>query len=108
MTNKQLEICAAVVRKRKLGDILGETGCCNYLALQDAMPAGALSFNDDAYNNDTIVTLADFAQEEYDKHVRDGSRYKLSLFFSSAALIISVIALLFSSSSLFGWPFTPA
>ena len=108
MTNKQLEICAAVVRKRKLDDILGETGCCNYLALQDAMPVGALSFNDDAYSNDTLVTLADFSQEEYDKHIRDGSRYKLSLFFSSAALIISVIALLFSASSLFGWPFTPA
>lgn len=108
MTNKQFKICAAVVRKHKLGDILDETGCGNYLALQDAMPAGALSFNDDAYNNDTIVTLADFAQEEYDKHVRDNSRYKLSLFFSSAALVISVIALLFSASSLFGWPFTPA
>lgn len=108
MTNKQLEICAAVVRKRKLGDILGETGCCNYLALQDAMPAGALSFNDDAYNNDTTVTLADFAQEEYDKHVRDTSRYRLSIILSVLALLISFAALLFSSSSLFGWPFTPA
>ena len=72
------------------------------------MPVWALRFNDDACNDDTLVTLADFAQEEYDKHIRDGSRYKLSLFFSSAALIISVLALLFSSSSLFGWPFTPA
>ncbi len=108
MTDKQLKICAAVVRKHRLGDILDETGCGNYLVLQDAMPVGALRFNDDACNDDTLVTLADFAQEEYDKHIRDGSRYKLSLFFSSAALIISVIALLFSSSSLFGWPFTPA
>lgn len=108
MTDKQLKICAAVVRKHRLGDILDETGCGNYLVLQDAMPVGALRFNDDACNDDTLVTLADFAQEEYDKHIRDGSRYKLSLFFSSAALIISVIALLFSASSLFGWPFTPA
>ena len=108
MTDKQLKICAAVVRKHRLGDILDETGCGNYLVLQDAMPVGALRFNDDACNDDTLVTLDDFAQEEYDKHIRDGSRYKLSLFFSSAALIISVIALLFSSSSLFGWPFTPA
>lgn len=108
MTDKQLKICAAVVRKHRLGDILGETGCGNYLVLQDAMPVGALRFNDDACNDDTLVTLADFSQEEYDKHIRDGSRYKLSLFFSSAALIISVIALLFSASSLFGWPFTPA
>lgn len=108
MTDKQLKICAAVVRKHRLGDILDETGCGNYLVLQDAMPVGALRFNDDACNDDTLVTLADFAQEEYDKHIRDGSRYKLSLFFSSAALIISVLALLFSSSSLFGWPFTPA
>jgi hypothetical protein len=108
MTDKQLKICAAVVRKHRLGDILDETGCGNYLVLQDAMPVGALRFNDDACNDDTLVTLADFSQEEYDKHIRDGSRYKLSLFFSSAALIISVIALLFSASSLFGWPFTPA
>lgn len=108
MTNKQFKICAAVVHKHKLGDILEKTGCGNYLALQNAMPVGALIFSDDAQNDDTIVTLADFAQEEYDKHIRDGSRYKLSLFFSSAALIISVIALLFSASSLFGWPFTPA
>ena len=108
MTDKQLKICAAVVRKHRLGDILDETGCGNYLVLQDAMPVWALRFNDDACNDDTLVTLADFAQEEYDKHIRDGSRYKLSLFFSSAALIISVLALLFSSSSLFGWPFTPA
>lgn len=108
MTDKQLKICAAVVHKHKLGDILEESGCGNYLALQDAMPVGALRFNDDACNDDTLVTLADFAQEEYDKHIRDGSRYKLSLFFSSAALIISVLALLFSASSLFGWPFTPA
>lgn len=108
MTDKQLKICAAVIRKHRLGDILDETGCGNYLVLQDAMPVGALRFNDDACNDDTLVTLADFSQEEYDKHIRDGSRYKLSLFFSSAALIISVIALLFSASSLFGWPFTPA
>ena len=108
MTDKQLKICAAVVRKHRLGDILDETGCGNYLVLQDAMPVGARRFNDDACNDDTLVTLADFSQEEYDKHIRDGSRYKLSLFFSSAALIISVIALLFSASSLFGWPFTPA
>lgn len=108
MTDKQLKICAAVVRKHRLGDILDETGCGNYLVLQDAMPVGALRFNDDACNDDTLVTLSDFSQEEYDKHIRDGSRYKLSLFFSSAALIISVIALLFSASSLFGWPFTPA
>lgn len=108
MTDKQLKICAAVVRKHRLGDILDETGCGNYLVLQDAMPVGALRFNDDACNDDTLVTLADFSQEEYDKHIRDGSRYKLSLFFSSASLIISVIALLFSASSLFGWPFTPA
>lgn len=108
MTNKQFKICAVVVRKHRLGDILDETGCGNYLVLQDAMPVGALRFNDDACNDDTLVTLADFSQEEYDKHIRDGSRYKLSLFFSSAALIISVIALLFSASSLFGWPFTPA
>lgn len=108
MTDKQLKICAAVVRKHRLGDILDETGCGNYLVLQDAMPVGALRFNDDACNDDTLVTLADFSQEEYDKHIRDGSRYKLSLFFSSAALIISAIALLFSASSLFGWPFTPA
>ena len=108
MTDKQLKICAAVVRKHRLGDILDETGCGNYLVLQDALPVGALRFNDDACNDDTLVTLADFSQEEYDKHIRDGSRYKLSLFFSSAALIISVIALLFSASSLFGWPFTPA
>lgn len=108
MTDKQLKICAAVVRKHRLGDILDETGFGNYLVLQDAMPVGALRFNDDACNDDTLVTLADFSQEEYDKHIRDGSRYKLSLFFSSAALIISVIALLFSASSLFGWPFTPA
>ncbi len=108
MTDKQLKICAAVVRKHRLGDILDETGCGNYLVLQDAMPVGALRFNDDACNDDTLVTLADFSQEEYDKHIRDGSRYKFSLFFSSAALIISVIALLFSASSLFGWPFTPA
>ena len=108
MTDKQLKICAAVVRKHRLCDILDETGCGNYLVLQDAMPVGALRFNDDACNDDTLVTLADFSQEEYDKHIRDGSRYKLSLFFSSAALIISVIALLFSASSLFGWPFTPA
>lgn len=108
MTDKQLKICAAVVRKHRLGDILDETGCGNYPVLQDAMPVGALRFNDDACNDDTLVTLADFSQEEYDKHIRDGSRYKLSLFFSSAALIISVIALLFSASSLFGWPFTPA
>lgn len=108
MTDKQLKICAAVVRKHRLGDILDETGCGNYLVLQDAMPVGALRFNDDACNDDTLVTLADFSQEEYDKHIRDCSRYKLSLFFSSAALIISVIALLFSASSLFGWPFTPA
>lgn len=108
MTDKQLKICAAVVRKHRLGDILDETGCGNYLVLQDAMPVGALRFNDDACNDDTLVTLADFSQEEYDKHIRDVSRYKLSLFFSSAALIISVIALLFSASSLFGWPFTPA
>jgi hypothetical protein len=108
MTDKQLKICAVVVRRHRLGDILGETGCGDYLALQDAMPVGALSFIDDAYNDDTLVTLVDFAQEEYDKHVRDASRRKLSFFFSSAALIISIIALLFSSSSLFGWPFTPA
>lgn len=108
MTNQQFKICAAVVRKRKLGDILKKTGCGNYLALQGAMPVGALSFIDDAYSNDTLVTLADFAQEEYDKHVRDSSRYWLSVILSALAIVISVVALLFSSSSLFGWPFTPA
>lgn len=108
MTNKQFKICAAVVRKHKLGDILDETGCGNYLALQDALPAGALRFNDDAYVDDTLVTLADFSQEEYDKHVRDTSRYRLSVILSVSAIVVSVVALLFSSSSLFGWPFTPA
>ena len=108
MTNKQFKICAAVVRKHKLGDILDETGFGNYLALQDAMPAGALSFNDDAYGNDTLVTLSGFSQEEYDKHVRDTSRYWLSVILSVLAIVVSVFALLFSSSSLFGWPFTPA
>ncbi len=108
MTDKQLKICAAVVRKHRLGDILDETGCGNYLVLQDAMPVGALRFNDDACNDDTLVTLADFVQEEYDKHVRDTSRYRLSIILSALALLISFAALLFSSSSLFGWPFTPA
>ena len=108
MTNNQLKICSVVIRKHKLGAILKKTGYCNYLALQDAMPVGALSFSDDALDDNTLVALTDFAQEEYDKHIRDSSRYKLSLFFSFAALVISVIALLFSSSSLFGWPFTPA
>lgn len=108
MTNKQFKICAAVVHKHKLGDILEESGCGNYLALQDAMPVGALIFSDDAYNDDTLVTLADFAQEEYDKHVRDTSRYRLSIILSALALLISFAALLFSSSSLFGRPFTPA
>lgn len=108
MTDKQFKICAAVVRKHRLCGILEETGCGDYLALQDAMPVGALSFSDDAYNNDTLVALTDFAQEEYDKHIRDTSRYWLSIVLSVLALIISIIALLFSSSSLFGWPFTPA
>jgi len=45
MTNKQFKICSAVVHKHKLGDILDETGCGGYLALQDAMPVGALSFS---------------------------------------------------------------
>lgn len=108
MTDKQFKICSAIVHKRKLGGILEETGCGSYLVLQDAMPIGALSFSDDVLDDNTLVALTDFAQEEYDKHIRDGSRYKLSLFFSFAALIISVIAMLFSSSSLFGWPFTPA
>lgn len=108
MTNKQFKICAAVVHKHKLGDILEKTGCGNYLALQNAMPVGALIFSDDAQNDDTIVTLADFAQEEYGKHVRDTSRYRLSIILSALALLISFAALLFSSSSLFGRPFTPA
>ena len=108
MTNQQFKICAVVVRKHRLGDILKKTGCGDYMALQDAMPVGALSFSDDAYSDDTLVALADFAQEEYDKHIRDSSRYWLSVILSALAIVISVVALLFSSSSLFGWPFTPA
>ena len=54
------------------------------------------------------MMLAGFAQEEYDKHIRGTSRYRLSIILSVLAILISFAALLFSSSSLFGWPFTPA
>lgn len=107
MTDKQLKICAAVVHKQKLGDVLKATGFCNYEDLQDSLPVMALDFGDSKLDDNTHVTLADFAQEEYDKHIRDISRYWVSITLSIAAIVISFVALLFSSSSLFGFPFKP-
>jgi len=92
MTNRQAEICKAVVKHKRLDIILEETGIPDYIVLQQELGNGCLVF-DDIEDDETEVTLCNELQEEFEERKRRTVDVWITRLLSIAAIIISVIAL---------------
>lgn len=91
MTNKQFKICAVVVRKHRLGDILAVFLQYNYLTLQDALPPRALDFSDASFDDDTLVTLSPLMQETFDHACRKLLTTTITLLLAAAGVFVSIL-----------------
>lgn len=91
MTNKQFKICAVVVRKRRLGDILAVFPQFDYLSLQEALPPRALDFSDASFDDDTLVTLSPLMQEAFDHACRKLMTTTITLLLAAAGVLVSIL-----------------
>lgn len=96
MTNRQVKICRNIQKYKHLERIISKSNVTDYMELQEAFEPGMLCFSDYDMTDKTVVTLNDYLLEEYENRIRSTFREWLTLALSICAIIISLIALLFS------------
>lgn len=63
MTKRQIKICKAVQRYKRLPEILEKAKIEDYLELQELLPFDAIRFSNHDMDEKTVVTLTDQAVE---------------------------------------------
>lgn len=93
MTNKQVKICKAVRKYKKLGRIIQKSGVSDYIDLQISLGPDMLIFSDSDMTDDTVVMLCDEPLEELENRDRAAFQNAFTWVLSVCAIIISIIAL---------------
>lgn len=91
MTKQQIKICYVVVHKQKLGRILSALPQFDYISLQEALPPRSLDFSDDAYDDDTVVTLSPLMRAKYDRFWLKILGAVIPILLSAAGVVISIV-----------------